>query len=402
MRQRRTAGACLLSVVIGGWLASGAHAQDKAGGDLAVTPTGPVETVFDWSRDACVKTNVPDASARAFRRADGEVRLVISHNDNRALAGRSLDALKPDCAVLFEAGRSAELAAFDDLSWIGAVYTRDGKRVDALAHTELRGDRTPGQCPAGKYSPCLLNTVTALVSEDGGRSFQAENRGGRPPVVATLPYPFPTDRDGRVGYANPTNIIERDGWYYAFIFADHYKAQRRGNCLIRTQNLADPSSWRAWDGEGFGASFIDPFRDSNADPEAHVCAPVAPATFGRMIGGMVKRRGGDEVLAVFGDRRKGEGGQVEEGIFAATSRDLVKWSKPSLVMKAELLWDKSCDEPHAYFYPSLIDPRATTFSFEDFGDSGFLYLTRYQLKDCKVTWDRDLVRVPVTLKPSRS
>ena len=52
-----------------------------------------------------------------------------------------------------------------------------------------------------------------------------------------------------------------------------------------------------------------------------------------------------------------------------------------------------------FFYPSLIDPAARTPSFEDFGESGFLYLARYQnFKNCKVTWDRDLVRVPVRLQ----
>src|SRR5690606_41417995 len=121
---------------------------------------------------------------------------------------------------------------------ISSGYPGDGRTVYALAHTELRGERTPGQCPAGKYSACLLNTVTGLVSRDGGRSFRPEGEGG-PPVVATLPYDFPTDRKARVGYANPTNIIKRDGWYYAFIFADGYRAPQRGACLIRTKSLGD-------------------------------------------------------------------------------------------------------------------------------------------------------------------
>ncbi|WP_210483372.1 hypothetical protein [Microvirga antarctica] len=371
---------------------------DPSRAEVEIAQTGPVETVFDWSREACVKTNVPDAPARAFRNVDGEVRLIVSHNDNRALVGTSLGTVKPDCEVLFEAGRSADLASFNDLSWISAVYTRDGRRVDALAHTELRGERTPGQCPAGAYSACLLNTVTALVSHDGGRTFAAEQHKGQPPVVATLPYPFPTDRESRVGYANPTNIVARDGWYYAFVFADRYRDQARGNCLIRTQDLADPTAWRAWDGTAFSVTFIDPFRVGSADAANHVCTPVAPHLLGRMIGGMVQLRESGEIVAVFGDKRKRADGTVEEGIFASSSRDLLAWTQPALVMGASLLWDKSCAEPSAYFYPTLIDPEAKTLSFEDMGSEGFLYLTRYQLRDCKVTWDRDLVRVPVALR----
>jgi len=373
-----------------------APARAEPAGGYFLVPTGPVETVFDWSRDACVKSHVPDAPARAFRNADGEVRLIISHNDNRALLGPSLDAVVPSCAVVYEAGRSPKLAAFDDLSWISGVYTRDGRTVYALAHTELRGERTPGQCPAGKYSACLLNTVTGLVSRDGGRSFRPEGEG--PPVVATLPYGFPTDRNARVGYANPTNIIERNGWYYAFIFADGYRAQKRGACLIRTKTLGDPSSWRAWDGHDFSVRFVDPFRDAVDDPAAHTCTPVAPHIIGRMIGGLVTLRSSGEVMAVFGDKRRLPDGSVAEGFFTSTSRDLITWSEPRLVMRAQLLWDKSCNERHAYFYPSLIDPEATTFSYEDFGERGYLYLTRYQLRNCKVTWDRDLVRVPMELR----
>ncbi|MGO4706815.1 hypothetical protein AB4072_13685 [Microvirga sp. 2MCAF38] len=326
--------------------------------------------------------------------------LIISHNDNRALVGPTINEVRPRCSVIYRGTRSARLADFDDLSWIGGVYTRDGQTVYALAHTELRGERIHGQCPAGRYSACLLNTVTGLVSRDGGRSFQPAGTG-RPPVVATLPYGFPTDRTARVGYANPSNIIERDGWFYAFVFADGYKDQRRGNCLIRTKDIEDPFSWRAWNGTDFSAQFIDPFREPGKDPKLHVCAPVASNVIGRMIGGIVTYRDSGSVIAVFGDKRQDANGRWIEGIFSSTSSDLLTWTRPSLIMEAQVLWDKSCEEPHAYFYPTLIDPDARTFSFEDVGTSGFLYLTRYQLDKCQVTWDRDLVRVPVTIQKMR-
>jgi hypothetical protein len=31
-------------------------------------------------------------------------------------------------------------------------------------------------------------------------------------------------------------------------------------------------------------------------------------------------------------------------------------------------------------------------------DTAELYLARYQLKDCRVTWDRDLIRIPVRVE----
>jgi hypothetical protein len=360
--------------------------------DLAIAVEGPPETVFEWSKEACAKSHVPDVPARAFRSADGQVHLIASHHDNRALVGPSLDTVRAACPVLYQAGADPDLARYDDLSWISAVHTRDGRQVYALAHTEQRGHRTPGLCPAGSYSACLLNTITALVSDDGGRTFRKPDG---PALVATLPYPFPTDREARVGYANPTNIIERDGWFYTLVFADGYRAQRRGPCLMRTRTLEDPASWRAFDGRDFTVAFVDPFRAPVADPRQHVCTPVAEGRIARSIGGLVEHRASGLVIAVFGDERKEPDGQPVAGIYSATSRDLIHWSEPRLVSALSLLWKKDCGKPQAFFYPALIDPAARTPSFEDIGDKGYLYLVRYNLSGCKVTWDRDLVRLPI-------
>ena len=41
---------------------------------------------------------------------------------------------------------------------------------------------------------------------------------------------------------------------------------------MRTSNPASPSSWRAWNGEGFELKFVDPYKRPSS-PEA--CEPVA-------------------------------------------------------------------------------------------------------------------------------
>ncbi len=373
--------------------AGAAAMRDGGPPGLRLATAGPVETVFDWSKDACAPSHVPDSSARAFRDAAGAVHLIASHNDNRLFSGPDLDHVRPDCAVVHEAARNADLARYDDLDWISGVWTRDGATVYALVHSELRGERTPGLCPAGKYSPCLFNTVTALVSHDGGRTFDRPP-GDAGPVVMALPYPFPTDRRSRVGYANPSNIIEKDGFLYAFVFADSYRAQKRGPCLIRTATPDDPSSWRGYDGKDFAVRFVDPFASVPAEPEAHVCAPVAPGTLGRMIGSVTLHRPSGLYVAAFGDERP-VGGRPRSGIFAATSPDLIHWSAPALVFEAPLLWQGGCGGPAPVFYPSLLDDDARTRSFEDMDDTAFLYLARFNLDRCRITWDRDLIRVPV-------
>lgn len=375
-------------------VAGPALGQETAGATLAVS--GPEEMVFDWAKQACVKSHVPDAPARAFRDADGNVHLIASHNDNRRFSGPDLNNLRPECTVIYQAEKSNVLDQYDDMGWISGLWTGDGKTVYALAHMELRGNRAPGLCSNKSYSSCLLNTVTALVSRDGGKTFAPEKGSGATAMVANLPYPFPNDRKARVGYANPTNIIKRDGWYYAMVFADGYRDQKRGNCVLRTRDLSAPSSWRAFDGKDFAVEFIDPFRQQTADAKDHVCAPVSTSRIGRMIGSISEYKGTDVVIAVFGDRRT-EDGKTASGIYASTSRDLVHWSEPTLVFEAPLLWEDNCGAEGRVFYPALLDPEAKAPSFQDTGDKAYLYFTRYRLTGCKVTWDRDLVRVPVAI-----
>src|SRR5688500_1047649 len=75
---------------------------------LALTMTIPAgaepEIVFDHARDACEKSDVPDVPARAFRAADGTIRLIASHWTNRAMAGTTLDNLRHACDTVFEGG----------------------------------------------------------------------------------------------------------------------------------------------------------------------------------------------------------------------------------------------------------------------------------------------------------
>lgn len=359
--------------------------------------SGPQEMVFDWSTQACVKSHVPDAPARAFRDADGRVHMIASHNDNRRFSGSDLNHLQPECAVIYQAKKSNTLSQYDDMGWISGLWTDDGKTIYALAHMELRGNRTPGLCNNKSYSSCLLNTVTALVSRDGGKTFAPEAGTGADTMVANLPYPFPNDRNARVGYANPTNIVKRDDWFYAMVFADGYRDQKRGNCVLRTRDLSDPSSWRAWDGKDFTIQFIDPFRNKVEDTKDHVCAPVETAKIGRMIGSISEHRASGEIIAVFGDSRQTGDGRAVSGIYSSTSKDFISWSEPQLVFEAPLLWEKRCDAGGRVFYPALLDPNAKTPSFQDTGDKAYVYFTQYTLTRCKVTWNRNLKRVPVTI-----
>lgn len=358
---------------------------------LTVEPAGEIETVAAW-RDACTKQDVPDIAARAFRDADGTVHLVATHKAARALTGASLDAVQRNCAVIFEGHGRDDPGLHDDRSWLSSFHTLDGKTVFALVSNEFHGQRRPALCPSGEYMRCWRNSVTAAVSTDGGQSFRL---AAPPPAhaVATLPYPYAGDVGKRTGYFAPTNIIRRGDYWYAFVWAERYKSQQRGACLLRTDNLADPRAWRAWDGKGFSVRFADGIRTRAATADGHTCAPVAPGALSGTVRSLAVHRASGQVIATMATVRNGVA-----GIWATTSRDLLSWSAPQLVWQVPLLFRYGCGDRAAFDYPALLAPDSRSMSFEDVGTHAYLYMTRLNLADCQVGWNRDLVRLPVRIQ----
>jgi hypothetical protein len=397
--QRRSAppGSVVRALILAALLAAGAPAMaSEPPPALRIRPApGAVpEMVFDWSRERCAETHVPDTPARAFRDAAGTVRLIATHHANRAFSGPTLDALTPECEVLLASDRIDDPAARDDLTWLASTYTLDGETVYALAHHEYLGHLRPGRCTGTSYQACWSNAVTFAWSTDGGRRFR------QPPEhhVAAPPYRYRGDLGRRTGYFNPSNIIARGGWYYVMLFAEAEGAQARGTCLLRTRDLADPGGWRAWDGRGFGVRFADPYRETVAQPERHVCAPVAPPQLGNLVTSLTRHEASGLYIALFAGYRAPQPGRAQvTGVFAATSPDLLRWSAPQLVWQAPILWRFGCDEGAPVFYPALLDPDTASRNFESVDDRGFIYFTSVNLSNCSVSWDRDLMRLEVAI-----
>ena len=281
------------------------------------------------------------------------------------------------------AGRTIR-AAYDDRVWVHATYTVDGVHVMALAHVEYHGETRPGRC-AGRE--CWRNAIVELRSEDGGRSFV------RVGLVAGLPYRF-SSRDGRrAGYFNPSNVVRRGDWLYAFVWAERFGAQRRGACLMRRPVAGGAADWRAWDGAGFGVRFADPYREDVAAPERHVCAPVGGIA--STVSSVVRHGAG--FVAVTPAVRRGADGVERSGIWWMTSADLLRWSEPALLWEAPLLWKRDCGARAAYAYPALLDAASGSRNFETVGGRFWLYLSEMPLDaGCKVGPERDLIRLPVS------
>ena len=342
---------------------------------------GPPETVFDWRRDRCADWDIPDTPARAWRGADGRVRLVSGSEESRASLGPGLDALTHACGILYRGSGADDPAALDDRVWVHAVHAGADGRVIALGHAEYHGHLRRDRCPVGGYLDCWVNGIVELVSEDDGASFR---RAG-PPVAA--PGPGPAGGGGRRGYFNPSNIVARDGFLLAFVFAEADGAQARGPCLIRRPEMSGAAGgvadWRAWDGIGFAARL-----------DGGTCRPVAgiPST----ISSVVWQAPDGPWLAVTPAVRRDAAGVERSGIWWSTSPDLLHWEAPRLLLEAPLYWRRDCGAGVAHAYPSLLDPDSADPDFATVDDAFWLYLVRAHLgPDCRLGPDRDLVRIPI-------
>jgi hypothetical protein len=342
---------------------------------------GPRVAAFDTSRDSCEQTDIPDASARAFRDYKGTVHLVASHSVTRTSLGPTLENAKHNCQVVFKSHHDANPAHFDDYTWLDSFYVIDGKRIVALGHMEYHGWEHAGMCASKTdTAACWYNVATFYLSEDGGYHFASP----KPPAnyVASLPYKYEVNR-GPEGYSVNTNIVRDGELYYATVYAWQWPP-RCGDgkgarpCLvpdaasvIRTANILDPSSWRCWDGKDFSIAFVDPYRSAVARPQEHVCTSVPYMDYANAIN---FHAASHLFVATLWDAGSGNFGP--HGLYFITSPDLIHWSKPALAITLNQFLQREPEGNWSYGYFSLIDPKSTGPSYSTITDSPYLYYVR--------------------------
>jgi hypothetical protein len=353
---------------------------------------GPETMVFDWSQNACEKIDIPDAPARAFRDSLGRVQLIASHHVTRRKMGPSLDAVTHRCGVVMSSHKDPDPSKFNDHEWLSAPYTLDGQTIFALVHMEFQGNLYPG-CQSGVYRQCWYNALTSAVSHNAGDSYQHAPAPAH--LVASIPYRY-TGSSGPMGIFSASNIVKRaDGYYYTLVATEAYGAQERGVCLLRTKTLGIPGSWRAWNGAGFGVRFVDPYRDTFDRPLDHVCKPVAYGEIEKMWQSLTYNNYLGKYVLVGASGKADATGNNVYGLYFSYSNDLVHWSPRKLIKEMELPWTYKCGDRDPVAYPSLLDPATQTRNFERTGQRAYLYYTRLHYRECRIGFNRDLVRAPI-------
>lgn len=329
---------------------------------------GIKQLVFDTA-NGCEEIDIPDAPARAFRDYRNAVHLIASHYVARAMIGPSLNQLRHDCRAIYRSPKDRDPSHFEYNNWLYSFYSEDGRRVAALVHSEYDAEEIPGMCATpNETNNCWWNTITFAESMDGGYTFVAP----RPPknLVAALPYKYVVGNlTSAYGYNTPTNVLKVGEFYYALINDWPHKEQKYGPCLIRTANVFDPSSWRAWDGKNFAIRFVDPYRETIANPAEHICPPVFPGEAQSLVR---HEPSGMFIATQYAPDDRFDG----PGFYVQASRDLVHWSNPSLVVRTSDLQKTEGPGKWTYGYESLLDPDSTDRNFATVSDTPYLYYVR--------------------------
>ena len=164
--------------------------------------------------------------------------------------------------------------------------------------------------------------------------------------------------------------------------------------MLPTTAVGTPGAWRGWDGAGFGVAFIDPYTNPGP-PEQHVCAPVGRGGLRWPVTSLVRHQPTGLFVALMQNGARGG------GVYYATSPDLLQWSGPALLLPALGLGAWSCGDPAPLAYPSLLDPASADRNFETAGAAPVLFATRFNIRNCKVGEDRELVRWSVRVTAPR-
>jgi hypothetical protein len=366
--------------------------------DPMVQQIGDPVTMFDWSSQNCEDIDIPDTPARAMRTASGQVELFASHMVTRRAVGPTLRGVQHQCPVTMGSVQSGDPSMFADREWLSSPYLMpDQTTAYALVHDEYQGQVHPGECPSGNWFKCWFNSVTLAVSHDGGATFQ---HGGAPPsnLVASVPYQYQPDA-GPSGVMLPSNIFKRaDGYYYAMVAAPPYQAQGEGTCVMRTNDLGDPTSWRAWNGTAYATSFINPYQ-SSADPAQHVCALVAHDEIGQMTSSLTYSTYFNKFVLVGSSAQSFSDSSQKPGFYWSTSSDLIHWTRARPLMLHEVNFSHQCGDEDPVLYPSLLDPNSLSTNFESSGKRADLFFTKanyhYANGTCWMDFDRDLIRIPL-------
>ncbi|MBX3042910.1 MAG: T9SS type A sorting domain-containing protein [Candidatus Kapabacteria bacterium] len=375
---------------------------------------GEEEKVFIYTEDRCDVLDLPDVYAHPIRTPDGIMLVSGNAPDNYFMFGEDFNSLKRSCEPVFVSGDKWSADAFRHQEWITSVYSEDGITIHALVHNEYH-DPFAENCKPGvtdPSNPCWYNFISYAKSTDGGRTFVQPESPNH--LVAMIPFKWNANAVERGappphGYFEPSNIVKHNGHYYSLMFAilSNTNAGIRGTCIMRTDDISNPGSWRIWDGSDFNIPLVNPYTNPPADSSKFLPEFISHRTIRDLRGSLTWNTYLNQFILVGAGVHKVDG--IETcGFFLSRSDDLINWTQPQLIRETILGWqhcnrqtpDQAARNIVQEAYPSLIDHDAPDISFAYSDSTAYLYFMQNMDNWKQGGWGlrRDLVRIPITIQ----
>lgn len=325
------------------------------------TPVNEPFVIWNTLSSSCEKQfgpiDLPDTPARAFLDETGATVLVTVDSTSRLSRGPTLLSTTRDCAIVLNSTLSPDPSQYStDDGFIDATHSFGNGTVVALLHDEYPGMNF-NHCTIKpfKWPGCWTVSLSLAISEDWGRTWA---RSAPPPanLVAAVPYPYESTST-IFGWGDSGGITPHpnDGYFYVAMNNRMTKGlQRNGTCVMRSNALLDPRSWRGWDGAAFTVPFVSAYTLPHGTEARHVCTVLDPfigspctvlgTTWSVFLGAFV---------ATLGCWPDAQPGPVNNTFFWATSTDFAHWSAPQ-----PLFLPPSPPRTQFYLYPALLDADA--------------------------------------------
>jgi hypothetical protein len=348
----------------------------------------------------------------------------VYSNMHQEFGGARADAIRTGAPLFCEPGLqppiptdrycSADVDDPNTACWFGSItFAQSDPSSSYLAHCTTAG------ATVNKVGACYAHKTTQ------------DPAGEVDHLVATIPYQYTNDW-GRHGYRESSNILRGEkpplsNYYYAVALVSgpaldrngQPATQKAGLCVLRTSDISQPNSWMAWNGIGFDARPSSAYPTPPADPNTHVCEPVASQmqpyslTYNTYLEKYM-------LLGHGGFYTPDPPGFGPEGVYYMLSDDLLNWSDPQLVMKAPIAtpYDPANCPLDTVAYPVLLDPNDPAShwpdapavpanpNFDHPGRRPDLYFTdgpRTSTSDCQpVGGGANLARIPIQFEQKQA
>ena len=327
----------------------------------------------------CGIIDVPDIPARVYVDKDDVTHMIEGSTQFHRMTGPSPLNVTRECKISWNMTGDPNPAMFAGDEFLDSTFSFDNNgTVVSLIHTEYPGNRFDN-CDLGKnpYPLCFTVSIGLAVSHDFGRTW---NHARPPPHhrVAAVPYKYNQSQPAS-GWGDLSNILKspKDGYYYVALWNKHTVGlQQPGICMMRSNNLVEPTSWRAWNGSAFSVRFVSPYTMEPGQESNHICTILKDlpsdncAAFGLVWSAYLEK-----YVMTLGC----SGFQSNATFFISTSDDLVHWDEPTPFYSKRSLPPHVANKVVAVNYPVFIDPSAP-IAFHDknfftIGKEAYLYFS---------------------------